>query len=114
MPDGSPDLGCGSYSASCKRPVAWLISQIVIAYQQMVLIGAPLVQLGIIARQIWQNLADNVAVIRAVQGMAELDIGRSKAGVCQRPAAPPLCVGGRALVLKSSDCGVDGGPILIE
>ena len=114
MPDGSPDLGCGSYSASCKRPVAWLSPQIVIAHQQMVPIGAPLVQLGIIARQIWQNSADNVAVTRAVQGMAELDIGRSKAGVRQRPAAPPLCVGGSALVLKSSDCGVDGGPILIE
>ena len=74
MPDGSPDLGCGSYTASGKRPVAWLSPQIVIAYQQMVPIGAPPVQLGIIARQIWQNSADNVAVIRAVQGMAELDI----------------------------------------
>ena len=54
----------------------------------MVPIGAPPVQLGIIARQIWQNSADNVAVTRAVQGMAELDIGHSKAGVRQEPAAP--------------------------
>ena len=79
----------------------------------MVPIGAPPVQLGIITRQIWQNSADNVAVIRAVQGMAELDIGRSRAGARQRPAALQLCVGGSALVLKRCDCGVDGGPILI-
>ena len=91
MPDGSPDLGCGSYSASCKRPVAWLISHIATALQQLVPIGAPLVQLGIIAFQIWQNSADNAAVTRAVQGMAELDIGRSKAGVRQGPATPPHC-----------------------
>ena len=114
MPDGSPDLGCGSYSASCKRPVAWLSPQIVIAHHHMVLKGAPPLQLGIIACQIWQSSADNAAVIRAVQGMAELDIGRSKAGARQRPAALQLCVGGSALVLKNSDCGVGGGPILIE
>ena len=79
----------------------------------MVPIGALPVQLGIIARQIWQNWADNVTVIRAVRGMAELDIGRSKAGARQGPAALQLCVGGSALALKRCDCGVDGGPILI-
>ena len=113
MPDGSPDLGCGSYIASGKRPVAWLSPQIIIAHHHMFPIGAPPVQLGIIARQIWQNSADNVAVTRAVQGMAELDIGRSKAGARQRPAALQLCVGGSALVVKRCDCGVDDGPILI-
>ena len=79
----------------------------------MVPIGAPPVQLGIIALQIWRNSADNVAAIRAVQGMSELDTGRSKAGAGQRPAALQLCVGGSALVVKRCDCGVDDGPILI-